>query len=259
MIRLIYVLRRKPELSLEEFQEYWRETHGPLVASHAGHLDILRYVQVPTLDDPVNEQLPGARGTMEPPYDGVAELWWETPEALATAFATAEGQAAGAELLEDERRFIDLGASPMWLAHDYPQINPTPEDLVAGEYNSVVKLYYPLRHLQSLSLVAAQEYWRTAHGPLIRSIAPAARIRRYIQVHRYESEIEATLRESRGTRVEAYTGHAELWFDRADLRAPPTPERARGGELAIADESKFIDFSRSAMWIAKERVFIDRR
>ncbi len=29
--------------------------------------------------------------------------------------------------------------------------------------------------------------------------------------------------------------------------------------IAIADEAKFIDFKRSAMWIGKERVFIDRR
>jgi hypothetical protein len=30
-------------------------------------------------------------------------------------------------------------------------------------------------------------------------------------------------------------------------------------EIAVADESRFIDFKKSAMWIAKERVFIDRR
>jgi hypothetical protein len=37
------------------------------------------------------------------------------------------------------------------------------------------------------------------------------------------------------------------------------PERARCGQLAVADESTFIDFKRSAMWIAKERVFVDVR
>jgi hypothetical protein len=29
-------------------------------------------------------------------------------------------------------------------------------------------------------------------------------------------------------------------------------------EMAVADEAKFIDFANSAIWIAKERVFIDR-
>ena len=32
MIRLVYVLRRLPNLSLQEFQDYWRDAHGPLVA-----------------------------------------------------------------------------------------------------------------------------------------------------------------------------------------------------------------------------------
>ena len=34
MIRLVFLLRRAPHLSLAEFQHYWRTTHGPLVASH---------------------------------------------------------------------------------------------------------------------------------------------------------------------------------------------------------------------------------
>src|SRR5690349_13263560 len=34
MIRLTYVLRRRPGMSLAEFQDYWRNTHGPLVARH---------------------------------------------------------------------------------------------------------------------------------------------------------------------------------------------------------------------------------
>ena len=79
MIRLIFVLRRKPEMSLAEYQQYWRETHGPLVAKHATALNIHRYIQLHTLDDPVNDQLAGDRGSMEPSYDGVAclaALYW---------------------------------------------------------------------------------------------------------------------------------------------------------------------------------------
>ena len=114
MIRLTFVLRRKAGMSLADFQHYWREVHGPLVARHSTTLKILRYVQVHTLDDPVNDQLAGARGGMETPYDGVAELWWTDREVMASTFATAAGQAAGKELLEDEARFIDLPNSPLW-------------------------------------------------------------------------------------------------------------------------------------------------
>ncbi len=42
MIKLVYCLRRLPNLSREEFQRYWLETHGPLVRSRAQALRIRR-------------------------------------------------------------------------------------------------------------------------------------------------------------------------------------------------------------------------
>ena len=247
-------------MSRAEFQKYWREVHGPLVAGHARTLNVLRYVQVHTLEEDQSQQQAGPRGRMEDPYDGVAELWWTSREDMASAQDSSQGQAAGQELLEDEAKFIDLPNSPLWFAYEYPQVNPSPENLVATEMSSLVKFYYPLRHLRNLSLEEAQLYWRTCHGPLIRRTAAAGHIKRYIQVHRYEDELEGVLREARGTVVESYTGHAELWFERADRSSgATTPERVRGGQLAVEDESKFIDFTRSAMWLAKEWVFVDYR
>ncbi len=260
MIRLVFVLRRQPHLSRAEFQQYWRDVHGPLVAKHSTTLNILRYVQLHTLDDPVNEQLAGARGAMEPTYDGVAELWWVNREALAATGDPTARQAAAKELLEDEARFIDLPRSPLWFAYEYPQVNPTPEDMVAREHSSLVKLFFCLRHPAHLSEDQAQLYWRTNHGPLIRGVAQGMRMRRYLQVHRYDEPLEAPLRASRGTTVAPYTGHAEAWFDRADLLTiGQTPEGQHAMTVAVEDEAKFIDFPRSAIWIGKERVFVDRR
>ena len=115
MIKLVFCLRRLPELSREEFQRYWFERHAPLVRSHAAALQIRRYVQTHTSEQPLNDALQGSRGGREA-YDGVAGLWWESAEALASATATPEGRAAGAALLEDERRFIDLARSPLFVA-----------------------------------------------------------------------------------------------------------------------------------------------
>lgn len=119
MIKLVYCARRLPHLSREEFQRYWRETHGPLVRSHAKTLRIRRYVQVHTLETPMNNALRESRGTLEP-YDGVAELWWGSAEDLAMAMASPEGQEAGQELLEDERRFIDLERSALCIGEEHP-------------------------------------------------------------------------------------------------------------------------------------------
>jgi len=259
MIRLVFALRRKPGMSREEFQKYWRETHGPLVASHSTALNIFRYVQLHTLEDPINDQLAAARGGMEPPYDGVAELWWKSREEIAANAGSDAAKAAGRELLQDETRFIDLPNSPLWLAYEYPQVNPT-EEMVAREHSSLVKLFFCLRHPAEQSLEDAQLYWRTNHGPTIRGIAQGMRLKRYFQVHRSEEQLAQPLRKSRRTIVEPYTGHAEAWFDRGELASiANSPEARQAMEIAVEDERKFIDFSRSAMWIGKERVFIDKR
>jgi len=37
----------------------------------------------------------------------------------------------------------------------------------------------------------------------------------------------------------------------------PESEGLKGLNLCLEDEKKFIDFSRSAIWLAKEHVFVD--
>ena len=118
MVKLTFALRRAPHLSREEFQRYWQEQHAPLVAKHREALGIRRYVQVHTLDVPANDALRGSRGAPSE-YDGVAELWFDSAELP----ASDEARAAGAELLEDERRFIDLEHSPLWLSEEKPIID----------------------------------------------------------------------------------------------------------------------------------------
>lgn len=256
MIRITYLLRRRADLSDAEFRRYWLEEHGPLVASHARRINAMRYVQVHTLDDPANAAMAEARGGMEQPYDGVAEVWFESRDALVEALSTPAGQQAAADLVEDEARFIDLAQSPLWLNHEFPQVNPTPENLVARERDTLVKLYYPLRCHDAWQEAAAQRYWYSNHGPLIRRQAAGAGIRRYVQVHRVADELEQALRDARGTTAEGFMGHAELWFDRTELQVS-TVERRAANQRAIEDESVFIDFRRSCMWLAKEHVFVD--
>jgi uncharacterized protein (TIGR02118 family) len=117
MIKLTFCLRRLPHLSRDAFQSYWFGTHAPLVRSHAIALRIRSYVQLHTATTPLNELLRVSRGGPEE-YDGVAELWWDSIEDLTAAMSTPEGAAAGAALLEDERRFIDLERSPLWLGEE---------------------------------------------------------------------------------------------------------------------------------------------
>ena len=263
MLRLTFLLRKRPDLSHDDFYRYWLEEHGPLVASHARRLGVLRYVQVHTLRDEAAlaaaAGMARARGGMEPIYDGVAEAWFESRDAMLEATSSPAGRSAAAALVEDEAQFIDLPQSPLWLCHEFPQVNPTPENLVATPRSGLVKLYFPLRMQAELPLSEAHEYWYANHGPIIRRQAAGSGILRYLQVHRVRDEaLDAAFTTARGTKTEAYDGHAELWFERSAL-AGSTPEQVEGGRRAVADEANFIDFQRSTMWLAKEHVFVDHR
>ena len=121
MVKLVYCLKRLPKLSREESQRYWYETHEPLVKSLQEALAIRRYVQVHTSEAGLNDALQEGRGGPEA-YDGVAELWWDSLEAMEKAMESEAGQAASQELLEDEKRFIDLVNSPLWIAEERPVI-----------------------------------------------------------------------------------------------------------------------------------------
>ena len=257
MIRLVFPLRRKAGLTRAEFQDYWRHQHGPLVASFATDLNILRYVQTHTLDDPANAAAQQARGDMEAEYDGVAELWWASEADMGKNNSTPAAIAAGAALLEDEAKFIDLEQSPLWFAYEYPQINPSPENITADAKSNIVRVFFPLRHQSQIEESDARHYWLTHHGPIVRSHGAATNTLCYRQVHRANSALDESLQAARGTKIESYLGHAEAWIDRGKL--PNTAEAKAANQAFIADEHNFIDMRRSTIFFGKEHTIIDKR
>jgi hypothetical protein len=66
-----------------------------------------------------------ARGSEPDVYDGQAELWWDSLDDVVVAASTPAGQQAAVDLLEDERRFIDLEQSPLWIGEEHVVVNST--------------------------------------------------------------------------------------------------------------------------------------
>ncbi|TFZ02716.1 EthD family reductase [Ramlibacter henchirensis] len=116
MAHLMFCLRRLPHLTREQFQDYWRDVHGPLVRSHAQAFGLSAYVQSHALPQEASGRLALERGA-PPSFDGVAQLWWQ--ERQRTAGEKEAARLANAELLQDERRFIDLPNSPIFLVEDH--------------------------------------------------------------------------------------------------------------------------------------------
>jgi uncharacterized protein (TIGR02118 family) len=118
LIKLVFTIRRREGMTRDEFQRYWRSKHAQLVERHAEVLRIRRYVQTHARDTDADGALAGARGSEPRHYDGVAELWWDSVEDLLEASSSEQGQIAANALLEDERRFIDLPSSPIWIGEE---------------------------------------------------------------------------------------------------------------------------------------------
>jgi uncharacterized protein (TIGR02118 family) len=103
-LKNIAFLNRRPDVSVEHFQRYWREVHGPIAARIPGNR---RYVQCHTLPEAYG------RGP-EPRYDGVPMSWFDDLEALRTSARSPELQRTRA----DELNFMISGRLPFVIARE---------------------------------------------------------------------------------------------------------------------------------------------
>ena len=62
----------------------------------------------------------------------------------------------------------------------------------------MLKFTMCLHRKAGMSREEFQAYWFDNHGPLVKSLAPALNIQRYVQVHGIDSPLNAAFRKSRG-------------------------------------------------------------
>jgi uncharacterized protein (TIGR02118 family) len=92
MVKIVLLLNRRPDLSIDDFRRYWHETHRPLLERLPG---LRRLV--------LNDVLPAPDGAPAA-CDGIAEDWFDSVEAMQAAFASPEAQAVTADVVN----FLDL-------------------------------------------------------------------------------------------------------------------------------------------------------
>ncbi len=125
-VKLVFCLRRRADVSREQFQAYWQHNHGRLGVALAADLGYTRYVQSHTLSIGLNEALQRSRGG-PPAFDGVVELWFASVDAVEKTFSSPAGRAAARRLVEDELTFVDVAASPIFLAEEKPMWPVSPD------------------------------------------------------------------------------------------------------------------------------------
>lgn len=260
MIRLNYYVRRKPGMSVEDFQNYWRESHGPLWAKYEEILGCRRYVQIhDNPEHPVAETLKTGYKVTGDAYDGYSVACWSEIAVLERALATPEGKAAWKALLEDEREFIDHDRSMLSFGTDHAVLNPRGK-LVASEDSEMVRGAYFPKGLPGIELGELHRHWIAIHGGLTHDFSTYSPNIRYFQVHSVENEIAQEMRSARDmSPSERYFGHAEVWISMAEMeQAAESPRRQELFPIFIADIEAFCDMDTGYFVIGKEYYFVDK-
>lgn len=107
---------KRPDLSVAEYVEHWRDRHGPLVHDLGPDMGFRRYVQSYRTESPELDRWAAGRSWRSAPDGGMTQVWWESAEAMAVALASAAGQCASTRFAEDERNFIHPPAMTAFLA-----------------------------------------------------------------------------------------------------------------------------------------------
>lgn len=86
-VKLIALLKAEPGMSREEFEQRWVEGHAPLTLKFKN----LKGYRINVAIDEYQE-IEG-----ELPYDGTAELWWDSIEEMQEDFDSPEAETAVAD------------------------------------------------------------------------------------------------------------------------------------------------------------------
>ena len=119
----------------------------------------------------------------------------------------------------------------------------------------MLKLTFCLRRLPDLTPKAFQDYWHDVHGPLVREVADAMRMRRYVQSHTLFDPRFAGIGSTRGIEAAPFDGIAELWWDDVEtmLAVGESSEGRAASRRLVADERNFIDVVHSPLFFVNER------
>lgn len=117
MYKVMFCLRRRADLTREQFQKRWGERHAEIAVAGLDRIGATRYVQNHTLVASINESLRASRDAPEP-FDGVVELWFDSVEDVEGTFTRPDAREAIRALLDDEPEFIDIKASPIFVVDE---------------------------------------------------------------------------------------------------------------------------------------------
>ncbi|RZK39187.1 MAG: EthD family reductase [Hymenobacter sp.] len=101
MIKLSVLCPKRPDLTLEEFKNHWKNVHGPLFSSQP---EVKQYVKKYIQVHSTGAHIDNAGFPPVSYFDGVAEIWFDTMEDIPKVFNSENFEK---NIAPDEAKFID--------------------------------------------------------------------------------------------------------------------------------------------------------
>jgi uncharacterized protein (TIGR02118 family) len=231
MIKVIWAMHRRPDVSPDEFYRHWHQRHGlDLGAKVSG---MRRYVQHHTLAEARDGQRP------VPTHDGASIAWFDDLPQMFETFASPEWQAQSA----DARNIFANDAD-----HQTGVVYAQERVVIDGQVTpAMVKMISLACKDPSISWDEFRDRWY-AHGELCAKVPGQ---RRYVQNHPlrevYEGRVEVRL-------APTHDGWAEHWFD--DLQALRAGLASPEWKALSADSRGLFAPGKGATVVARETVII---
>lgn len=83
MFKVMIGLTRRDDMTHQDFVRWWTDEHAPMARTLPG----VRRIRFNVIDDQAADC----------PFDGIAELWFDSEQAMVDAYASATGQAVAAD------------------------------------------------------------------------------------------------------------------------------------------------------------------
>ena len=108
MIKTISIVKKRPDITREEFYGYWKDVHGPLVARHIPGLR--KYIQNHYIEvSGYNEE-----------GDGIIETWYDDVDSFLKSMEfNGSDEARELGLGQDWAKIADMGRPKMWVVDEH--------------------------------------------------------------------------------------------------------------------------------------------
>jgi len=214
MLKIIFLCRRRPDITREQYAAFVLEGHAPLALKH--HPTLLRYVINIAEGTP-----PGG-----PEIDSLPALYFASLEDFRERlYDSPEGQEI---IRRDVARFMTGGADT-YATTEYVQSKSTLLTAMIGQRSPGAKETWLLRRREGMSRQAFVEHWLHVHVPL--ALASRTGLARYVA-----SVVEARLSET----GERWDGIAELHYPNRAGEQEPAFASSEARERFEADLTGFV-------------------